>query len=83
LGVQLNIKSAEARALALEVAKLSGQNVTQTIIDALRKRKHELTSEERLERMKSFIAKGRELYSDEDRAFDYDGWLYDEVGLPK
>jgi antitoxin VapB len=35
----LNIKNPEARALAAEIARLSGQSITGAVIDALRERK--------------------------------------------
>jgi uncharacterized protein with PIN domain len=50
MGVQLSIKHAEARSLAFEVAKRSCQSVLQAVIEAFRKRKHELTKEERMAR---------------------------------
>jgi len=39
--------------------------------------------EVRRERVMKTLAEIHELVTDEDRAFDYDAWLYDENGLPR
>lgn len=84
MGVQLNIKSAEARELALELAALKGTSVTQAVIDALKAHKHELSKEERMRRIKQIVAEMRPhlsrefLEADDPTAILYD----DETGLP-
>lgn len=45
MGAQTNIKSDEADALASEIAAMSGTSLTQTVLDALRASKRELTRE--------------------------------------
>jgi hypothetical protein len=82
MGVQMNIKNAEAVALAHEVAELRGVSVTQAVLEALKANKRELTKDERMERMREFIRESGKLWSDEERNIDHTAFLYDENGLP-
>jgi hypothetical protein len=41
-----------------------------------------LAREERIARALKTLAEIHKVITDEDRAFDYDAWLYDENGLP-
>ena len=47
--------------------------------------RHETTEEReaRIARARKTLGEIHELVTDEDRAFDYDAWLYDENGLPR
>jgi hypothetical protein len=82
MGVQMNIKNAEAVALAHEVAELRGISVTQAVLEALKANKRELTADDRKAKMDAFLAESRRLYRDEDRNIDHTAFLYDENGMP-
>ena len=83
MGVQLNIKSDEAYALATELAQQTGTSLTQVVLDALRARKHELSKEERFRRAMAICRDSAARMSPELKALDIDEYLYDEDGLPK
>lgn len=83
MGVQLNIKSEEAYALASELARQEGVSLTQVVLEALRARKRELSSEERFKRAMEICRDMRSRMSPETLALDIDEYLYDENGLPK
>jgi hypothetical protein len=83
MGAQMNIKNAEATAIAGELAAMTGTSVTQVVLDALRARKRELESEKRFNRAMEIIHDMRARMSPELLALDIDDYLYDENGLPK
>lgn len=83
MGVQLNIKSDEAYALASELAQQTGASLTQVVLDALRARKHALSHEERFQRAMAICRDSAARMSPELKALDVDEYLYDENGLPK
>ena len=83
MGVQLNIKSAEARELALELAALKGTSVTQAVIDALKAHKHELSKEERMRKIQELVEQMRGRWTEEELAMEHGDLLYDEMGLPR
>ena len=92
MGVQLNIKSAEARRLAEELAAESGESITRAVTEALRERLQTLRSKrtldpgviERREQALYAIVKGsRALWRDAGTMDDHDAMLYDERGLPR
>jgi hypothetical protein len=83
MGVQMNIKSPEARALAEKIAKRRGVSLTEAVVDSLKAADQALHRADRDARLAAFLAESKRLYTDRDRAFDYNEWLYDEVGLPK
>ena len=92
MGVQLNIKSPEARALAEKVAAATGTSITEAVTTALReqlarvkqeKRLGEDERRRRLERVRSIIRGSRELWDPELLAMeDPTDILYDENGCP-
>lgn len=83
MGVQMNIKNAEAQALAAELAAQEGISVTQVVLEALRARKRERSSEERFRRAMDICRDSASRMSPETKALDIDDYLYDEFGLPK
>lgn len=83
MGVQMNIKNAEAAAIAAELAAISGTSVTQAVLEALRARKRELTKDEKLKRVMEISRASAARMSPETLALDIDEYLYDEYGLPK
>ena len=83
MGVQMNIKNAEAYALATELAEQGGVSMTQAVLEALRARKRELSREEKLKRVMAISRAAAARMSPELLALDIDEYLYDEFGLPK
>jgi hypothetical protein len=79
----MNIKNAEAYALATQLAKEEGTSVTQVILEALRARKRERSSEVRFKRAMEICRDAASRMSPETLALDIDDYLYDEYGLPK
>jgi antitoxin VapB len=83
--MSLNIKSAEAHALARRLAEETGETLTRAVTVALRERL------QRLERTDEPEAKARDLLrigrrcadSLVKRPVDSGEWLYDEHGAPK
>jgi hypothetical protein len=85
MGAQMNIKNAEAYAIAAELAEKEGSNLTQVVLEALRqaKRQREVAKEEKLARVMALVKDMRSRMSPETLAFDLDKELYDEqTGLP-
>jgi hypothetical protein len=83
MGAQLNIKSDEAYALATEIAARTGESLTQVVIEALRARAKEQSSEERFRAALATCQRAAARMSPELRTLDIDAFLYDEKGLPK
>ena len=84
MGAQMNIKNAEAVAIAAELAKIEGKSVTQVVLEALRRQQRELRREKKVEDLMEFARETRAMMSPEALAFDVDKELYDEeTGLPK
>jgi antitoxin VapB len=83
MGVQMNIKNAEATALAGELASLTGMSVTQVVLEALRARKWELSKRDVVEEVMALARDTRARLSPEALALDHGEYLYDELGLPK
>jgi antitoxin VapB len=85
--MSMNIKSHEAHDLARELAKLTGETVTQAVTVALRERLERLRdeegAEERIRRMTELSHTMATLMTPEFRELDIDEYLYDERGLPK
>jgi antitoxin VapB len=82
MGMQLNIKSDDAYAMASELATLTGESLTTAVTEAIR---------QRLERERAKAAKMRKIlvlaaeiraHIREPVSSDH-SWLYDEDGLPK
>ncbi len=83
MGVQMNIKSEEAYAIASELAGLEGVTMTQAVLDALRARKRELAKRDIIEEVMALARDTRARLSPEALALDHGEYLYDELGLPK
>jgi hypothetical protein len=84
MGVQMNIKNAEAYAIAAELAELGGVSMTQVVLEALRKQHRELGREAKIKKVMALCRDMRSRMSPETLAFDIDKELYDEkTGLPK
>ena len=84
MGVQMNIKNAEASEIAGEIAALTGKSVTQVVLEALRARKRDLNREAKVESVMQLCRETAALLSPKTLAFDIDEELYDEkTGLPK
>ena len=92
MGVQLNIKNAEARALAERLAHATGNSITQAVTEALRVRLRQveqdqaLTDAERCQREVEFfklIAGSRSRWKGAMLSIDHADILYDEDGLPR
>lgn len=92
MGVQLNIKNEEARALAERLSALTGRTITQVVTDSLRDRlsrvTYALTSEEERAREREdgfydLIQGSRSLWKGAMLSIDHGELLYDEYGLPR
>ena len=83
MGVQLNIKSVEARELAEQIAQATGVSLTEAVLEALRERQRKVSYDERYARVMSIIEGSRALWKPEFVEADYNDWLYDENGLPR
>ena len=79
----MNIKNAEAYALATELAEQAGVSMTQAVLEALRARKRELSKKDVVEEVMAIARDMRSRMSPELLALDIDEYLYDENGLPK
>ena len=84
--MSLNIKNREAHKLATQLAKLTGENMTTAVTEALRERLERVRATqggglaERLNRIgKDCAAHLREPF----RSVDHGDLLYDDKGLPK
>jgi hypothetical protein len=83
MGIQLNIKSEEAYALASKIAEAEGVSLTQAVIEALRRREREVSADARFARAMEIIKDMRSRMSPELLALDVNDYLYDDNGLPK
>jgi hypothetical protein len=79
----LNIKSDEAYDLAMELSEKTGKSLKLVITDALRAGKRELMRDELTRKWDKIIQEARAKQTPEQRDFDGDAMLYDELGLPK
>lgn len=83
----LNIKNPEADKLAHEIASLTGESLTAVVVDALRRRRDELTRKREAEVAKKIkdileIGKRAAAYAPKE-GLSIDEFLYDERGLPR
>jgi antitoxin VapB len=87
MGVQLNIKSEEARELAKKLADATGESLTDAVTTALRERwqrVRKLTTEEFIEKWSAIGTENRRLHPDMPGSADIDALLYDpDTGLPR
>ena len=83
MGAQMNIKSAEAYAIASELVGLTGQSLTHVVLEALRAQRSRLTREAKIAEIREYCRETRAMMSPELLAINMDDYLYDENGLPK
>ena len=84
MGVQMNIKNAEASAIAGELAALTGTSVTKVVLEALRAQRANLQRDKKIEHLMAFARETAAMMTPEALAFDIDKELYDDAtGLPK
>lgn len=92
MGVQLNIKSAEARRLAEELAAQSGETITQAVTEALRLRlqtvardRARLPNAQRQRELEFYqiVDGSRKRWRGGMTSKDCDDLIYDEYGLPR
>jgi antitoxin VapB len=92
VGVQLNIKSAEARTLAERLARATGETITEAVTHALRTRlrqvEHDQASTDDAVRQRAtdfdYLIRGsRERWKGAMLSIDHGDLLYDEYGLPR
>jgi hypothetical protein len=83
MGAQMNIKNAEAAAIAGKLAALEGKTVTQVVLEALRARERELGQEAKLQRIMELCRDTAARMTNKISSQDIDALLYDEWGLPK
>jgi hypothetical protein len=83
MGVQMNIKNAEAYAIAAELAELGGISMTQAVLEALRKQQREIGREAKIAQVMALCRDTAARMSPEMRAIDHGDFLYNEWGLPK
>lgn len=80
---QLNIKSAEARELALKISARTGESITEAVLVALTERLRILEKDERLQVIQQRLADTRERWKSEFLEIEHGDLLYDEHGLPR
>jgi hypothetical protein len=83
MGAQMNIKNAEARALAEKIAKAQGVSITKVVVEALRVAEKALITDDHKIKIAQFMAESRRLNAGRKRDDDPTAFLYDERGLPK
>ncbi len=82
----LNIKNPETYKLAEELARRTGENMTEAVTQALRERLKRVRDSQRGTRAERLlrIAKDCAAHLKEPfRSVDHGEWLYDEKGLPR
>jgi antitoxin VapB len=85
MGMQLNIKSDDAYALASELAALTGESLTTAVTEAIRQRlDRERASRAKEDKVKRMLALATEMRAHirEPASSDH-SWLYGEDGLPE
>ena len=83
--MRLNIKSDEACRLAQELAQLTGERITDAVIEALRDRLEKIRHQQTVSLSERLLAIGRDCASRLKRAKtgDHGTLLYDKRGLPR
>jgi antitoxin VapB len=84
--VSLNIKNKEAHKLANQLAKLTGENMTEAVTKAVRERLDRLRSQRGSSLADRLVRIGKDCAAhlkEPFRSADHDDLLYDEKGLPK
>ena len=83
--MSLNIKSAEAHRLAVELSKETGESLTRAVTEAVRERLDRIRNERRGRLAERLLQIGRECAPRLDqpyRTIDHSELLYDKKGLP-
>lgn len=82
--MHLNVKSAEAHRLAVELAEVTGETITGAVTKAIRGELRRLQSDdERRARIKAITSKTALILKGCPGSADIDALFYDENGLPK
>jgi len=84
--MSLNIKNKEAHKLANQLAKLTGENMTEAVTKAVRERLDRLRSQRGSSLADRLVKIGKECAAhlkEPFRSANHDDLLYDEKGLPK
>ncbi len=84
--MSLNIKNKDAHKLARQLARLTGENMTQAVTKAVRERLQRVQSKHAAKLSDRLLAIGRDCATrlkEPFRSADHGDLLYDEKGLPK
>lgn len=84
--MSLNIKNKKAHQMASQLARLTGESMTQAVTEALRERLERVRKKEEAGMAERLLEIGRECASHLEepwRSADHADLLYDENGLPK
>ena len=84
--MSLNIKNKEAHKLANQLAKLTGENMTEAVTKAVRERLDKLRSQQGAGLADRLVKIGKDCAAhlkEPFRSADHEDLLYDEKGLPK
>jgi len=82
MGVQMNIKNAEAYAIASERAELEGISLTQAVLETLRAWKREQDSESIYAKALEICRETAPMLPDTQLSLAHGDLLYDDYGLP-
>lgn len=83
MNMQINIKNDEARMLADEITKRTGETITEAVTEALKQRLKKLTVEERVARVMEIAKEVSSRMEEPWKSMDHGDLLYDDRGLPK
>jgi antitoxin VapB len=84
--MSLNIKNEETHRLAQELARLTGENMTVAVSEAIRERLERVRGQSRKNRVERILEIGKECAAhlkEPYKSMDINDLLYDENGLPK
>jgi len=84
--MSINIKSEKTHRMAKELARLTGESMTEAVGEAVRERLERVRSSSRdglAERLKEIAEECGPLWKEPFRSTDHGDLLYDEKGLPK
>lgn len=84
--MSLNIKSKEAHKLAQQLAKLTGESMTEAVTAAVRERLQRVRHERETKLSDRLLQIGKDSakhLKEPFRSIDHDRLLYDKKGLPK
>ena len=82
--MNLNIKSAEAHRLAVQLAKETGDSITGAVTKAIRAElRRQASLQDKINRIDAIIERSSKALKGGPGSADIDALLYDEMGLPK